>query len=240
MKTEILGVGFDNVTLSEAAARAVELMDSRGGYIVTPNPEIVLQSRRDPALGRAVNQADLVLPDGIGDLYAGRLLGTPLKERVCGSDLYPLLAAHLARRGGSVFLYGARPGVAEQAAANLAGEYPGLVIAGTEHGYGSDDEALVRRLRETKPDLLLVCLGSPKQELWMHSHCGMQEVGLMIGLGGCLDLMAGRVKRAPRSWQRLGLEWLYRLLQEPRRLPRMLKLPQILWLALIARGKDGK
>lgn len=240
MKIGVLGVAFDNVTMTEAVDKAIALMDRRGGYIVTPNPEIVLRSRKSGELRRAVNEADLVLADGVGDLYAAEILATPLKERVCGADLYPHLAAYLAERGGSVFLYGAKPGVAEKAAANLAAEHPGLVIAGTEHGYGSDEKSLLRRLEETRPDLLMVCLGSPKQELWMHTHRGMNSVGLMIGLGGCLDLMAGNVKRAPKVWQKLGLEWLYRLLQEPARLPRMLKLPQILWLALIARAKDGK
>ena len=240
MRTQILGVGFDNVTMAEAVDKAVALMQRRGAYAVTPNPEIILMSRRDAAFAKAVNSADLVLPDGIGDLYAAKILGTPLKERVCGSDIFPLLLKYLDERGGSVFLYGARPGVAEEAADKLRDAYPGLVIVGTQHGYDNDDTKLLQQLEEVKPDLLMVCLGAPRQELWMHVHAGMKSVGLMIGLGGCLDLMAGRVKRAPVSWQKIGLEWLYRLIQEPRRIGRMIKLPQILFLALIARGKERK
>lgn len=240
MRVPILGVTFDNVTMAEAVEKALILLEKRGSYVVTPNPEMILLSRKNLSFARALNEADLVLPDGIGDLYAARILGTPLKERVCGSDLYPYLLSHLAERGGSVFLYGARPGVAEQAAANLTATYPGLKIVGTEHGYIEDDEPLLARICEARPDLLLVCLGAPRQELWMHEHAGMEEIGLMVGLGGCLDLMAGRVKRAPKQWQKWGLEWLYRLCQEPSRITRMIKLPRILLLAWIARGKEGK
>ena len=240
MRIPILGVEFDNVTMAEAVEAAVALMEKRGCYAVTPNPEMILLSRKNPAFARALKAADLVLPDGIGDLYAARILGTPLKERVCGSDIYPHLMSYLARKNGSVFLYGARPGVAEQAAARLTAAYPGLVIAGTEHGYISRDDELLRRIRETRPDLLLVCLGAPRQELWMHAHGGMEEVGLMIGLGGCLDLIAGHVKRAPALWQKWGLEWLYRLCQEPSRITRMIRLPKILFLAWIARTKERR
>ena len=240
MRIPVLGVEFDNVTMAEAVDKALALMDKRGCYAVTPNPEMILQSRKDPAFAKALNGADLVLPDGIGDIYAARILGTPLKERVPGADIYPHLLAHLAQQSGSVFLYGARPGVAEQAAANLKAAYPGLGIAGTEHGYIEDDAQLLTRIREVRPDLLLVCLGAPRQELWMHAHAGMEEVGLMIGLGGCLDLMAGHVKRAPVLWQKWGLEWLYRLCQEPSRITRMIRLPKILFLAWIARAKERR
>ena len=240
MRIPVLGVGFDNVTMAEAVDRAIALMERRGAYAVTPNPEMILLSRRDSGFARALNEADLVLADGVGDLYAARILGSPLKERVPGADIFPHLLSHLARTGGSVFLYGAKPGVAEKAAANLLADYPGLVIAGTEHGYLEDDADLLHRIRQSRPDLLLVCLGAPRQELWMQAHKGLEEVGLMIGLGGCLDLMAGNVKRAPVSWQKYGLEWLYRLCREPSRITRMIKLPRILLLAWIARGKEGK
>ena len=238
MKTEILGVRFDNLTMAEAEAAALSLLDERrGAYVVTPNPEILLECRRDPDCARAVNGAALVLPDGIGDLYAARILGTPLRERVCGADLVPRLLAALAARGGSVFLYGARPGVADAAAQKLAARYPGLTIAGTENGFVADDGSLLARLRETGPDLLLVGLGAPKQELWMERHAGLEGLGLMIGVGGCLDVFAGTVRRAPAAWQRLGLEWLWRLLREPRRLGRMARLPGVLLLALGERRK---
>ena len=232
MKTNILGVAFDALTLTEAEERADALLRARkGGYIVTANPEIVLHSREDAAYAAAVNGADLVLADGVGDLYAARILGTPLPERVAGSDITPRLLSRLAKRGGSVFLYGARPGVAERAGEALQSAYPGLRIAGTENGYISDETALFVSLEREQPDLLLLGLGAPRQELWMAKN-RQRTNAVMIGVGGLLDVFAGDIPRAPESWQKLGLEWLYRLLREPKRIKRMIRLPGILFLAL--------
>ena len=232
MKINILGVAFDALTLGEAEERADALLCSgAGGYIVTANPEIVLRCREDAAYAAAVNGAKLVLADGVGDLCAARILGTPLPGRVAGADLVPRLLARLAERGGSVFLYGARPGVAERAGESLQSACPGLRIAGTENGYISDETALLEALEQEKPDLLLLGLGAPRQELWMARN--RQKINaVMIGVGGLLDVFAGDIPRAPESWQRLGLEWLYRLLREPRRFKRVIRLPKILLLAL--------
>ena len=232
MKINILGVAFDALTLGEAEERADALLCSgAGGYIVTANPEIVLRCREDAAYAAAVNGAKLVLADGVGDLCAARILGTPLPGRVAGADLVPRLLARLAERGGSVFLYGARPGVAERAAKSLQSACPGLRIAGTENGYISDETALLEALEREKPDLLLLGLGAPRQELWMAEN-RQRTPAVMIGVGGLLDVFAGDIPRAPESWQRLGLEWLYRLLCEPRRFKRVIRLPKILLLAL--------
>lgn len=231
MKTNILGVAFDALTLDEAEERADALLRARrGGYIVTANPEIVLHSREDAAYAAAVNGADLVLADGVGDLYAARILGTPLPERVAGSDLTPRLLSRLAERGGSVFLYGARPGVVERAGEALRSACPGLRIAGTENGYISDETALFTALDKEQPDLLLLGLGVPRQELWMAQN-RQRTNAVMIGVGGLLDVFAGDIPRAPEAWQKLGLEWLYRLLREPKRIKRMIRLPKILLLA---------
>lgn len=232
MKTDILGVAFDALTLDEAEERADALLCSgAGGYIVTANPEIVLRCREDAAYAAAVNGAKLVLADGVGDLCAARILGTPLPGRVTGADLVPRLLARLAERSGSVFLYGARPGVAERAAKSLQSACPGLRIAGTENGYISDETALLEALEREKPDLLLLGLGAPRQELWMAEN-RQRTPAVMIGVGGLLDVFAGDIPRAPEAWQRLGLEWLYRLLREPRRFKRVIRLPKILLLAL--------
>lgn len=232
MKINILGVAFDALTLGEAEERADALLCSgAGGYIVTANPEIVLRCREDAAYAAAVNGAKLVLADGVGDLCAARILGTPLPGRVAGADLVPRLLARLAERGGSVFLYGARPGVAERAGESLQSACPGLRIAGTENGYISDETALLEALEREKPDLLLLGLGAPRQELWMAEN-RQRTPAVMIGVGGLLDVFAGDIPRAPESWQRLGLEWLYRLLCEPRRFKRVIRLPKILLLAL--------
>ena len=225
-RTDVLGVGFDNVTKAEAVERALELIDAREGrYVVTPNPEIVMLAKENPALKEALAGADIVLPDGAGIVKGAAILGRPMKEKVPGIDFACGVMARLAERGGSVYLFGAKPGVAEAAAETLRTKFPGLVISGTSDGYFSDDGPIIEKISAAAPDMLLVCLGSPKQELWMAKMSGKLPVGLMVGLGGSLDVFAGTVKRAPEAWQKLDLEWLYRLLKEPRRIGRMMKLP---------------
>lgn len=225
-RTDVLGVGFDNVTKAEAVERALALIDAREGrYVVTPNPEIVMLARENPALKEALSGADIVLPDGAGIIKGAAILGRPMKEKVPGIDFACGVMARLAERGGSVYLFGAKPGVAEAAAETLRTKFPGLVISGTSDGYFSDDGPIIEKIKDAAPDLLLVCLGAPKQELWMARMSGKLPVGLMVGLGGSLDVFAGTVKRAPEAWQKLDLEWLYRLLKEPRRIGRMMKLP---------------
>lgn len=225
-RTDVLGVGFDNVTKAEAVDRALALIDAREGrYVVTPNPEIVMLAKENPALKEALAGADIVLPDGAGIIKGAAILGRPMKEKVPGIDFACGVMARLAERGGSVYLFGAKPGVAEAAAETLTTKFPGLVISGTSDGYFSDDGPIIEKIKDAAPDLLLVCLGAPKQELWMAKMSGKLPVGLMVGLGGSLDVFAGTVKRAPEAWQKLDLEWLYRLLKEPRRIGRMMKLP---------------
>ena len=225
-RTDVLGVGFDNVTKAEAVERALELIDAREGrYVVTPNPEIVMLAKENPALKEALAGADIVLPDGAGIVKGAAILGRPMKEKVPGIDFACGVMARLAERGGSVYLFGAKPGVAEAAAETLRTKFPGLVISGTSDGYFSDDGPIIEKIKDAAPDFLLVCLGAPKQELWMAKMSGKLLVGLMVGLGGSLDVFAGTVKRAPEAWQKLDLEWLYRLLKEPSRIGRMMKLP---------------
>lgn len=225
-RTDVLGVGFDNVTKAEAVERALALIDAREGrYVVTPNPEIVMLAKENPALKEALAGADIALPDGAGIVKGAAILGRPMKEKVPGIDFACGVMARLAERGGSVYLFGAKPGVAEAAAETLRTKFPGLVISGTSDGYFSDDGPIIEKIKDAAPDFLLVCLGAPKQELWMAKMSGKLLVGLMVGLGGSLDVFAGTVKRAPEAWQKLDLEWLYRLLKEPRRIGRMMKLP---------------
>ncbi len=241
MRIGIKGVGFDPVTLEEAAARGSAMMEDGGGhYVVTPNPEIVWLARKLPELKAAVNGADLVIPDGIGVIYAARILGTPLKERVPGIELAEALIAHAAAAGLSVFLLGAKPGVAERAGENLRAKYPGLRIAGCGDGYFKEDGPVLERLRASGARLILVCLGFPRQELWMAAH--RDEVGpaVMLGVGGSMDVFAGDVKRAPEAWCRAGLEWLYRLLSQPSRIKRMIKLPVFLVSVVWERIVHGK
>lgn len=228
-RIDVLGVGFDAVTMAKAVDRALALMEEKNSeYVVTPNPEIVMRARDDAGFRAAIEGAALVLPDGVGIVRGAAMLGTPVPEKVPGIDFASNVMERLAQRGGSVFLFGAKPGVAEKAGDTLAAAHPGLVIAGTADGYFTDDAPILERIRVSEPDLLLVCLGAPKQELWMQNHAHALPVGLMAGLGGSLDVYAGTVKRAPEAWQKLGLEWLYRLIREPSRLGRMMVLPRFI------------
>ena len=241
MRISVKGVGFDRVTQAEAAERAAALLDKPGGhYVVTPNPEIVWQARKQKELAEALNGADLVIPDGIGIIYAARIQGTPLPERVPGIELAQALLRHAAGQGLPVYLLGAKPGVAERAAENLGNTYAGLQVAGCGDGYFTEDEPVLAGIRASGARLVLVCLGFPRQELWMAAH--RDEVGqaLMLGVGGSMDVFAGDVQRAPEAWCRAGLEWFYRLLKQPSRIRRMIKLPLFLISVIWERIVNGK
>ena len=229
MRINVLGVGFDNMTVEQAAAEGVRLMGAPGAhYVVTPNPEIVEVCRKDQSAMEAVNGADLVLADGIGVIYGAKILGTPLKGRVTGIGFAQELMGRMAENGKSLYLLGARPGVAEKAARKLEGQYPGLRIAGTHDGYFQEDAPVVRAIRDSGADVVFVCLGAPKQEKWMKKNGEATGAHLLVGLGGCLDVFSGEVRRAPEAFQKLGLEWLYRLAKDPSRIGRMMKLPLFL------------
>lgn len=225
-RIDVLGVSFDDLTMDEAVEIALGFMQERRAcYACTPNPEIVMAAKGDAALRAALSGAELVLADGVGITKAAAMLGTPLKSRVPGIDFASNVISRLAQRGGSVYLLGAKPLVAEAAAEKLTQTYPGIVIGGTNDGYFTDDAPVIEKINAASPDFLMVCLGSPKQELWMSANAGRLSCGLMAGLGGSLDVMAGNVQRAPETWRRLGLEWLYRVIKEPKRLGRVMKLP---------------
>ena len=229
MRIDVLGVGFDNLTLEEAVAEGMRLVHTPGAhYVVTPNPEIVEVCRENPAANAAVNQASLVLPDGIGIIKGAAILGTPLKERTPGIEFADRLMGKLAEEQLSVYLLGAKPGIAEKAAENLQKKHPGLQIAGTHDGYFKVDAPVIQKIAESHADVVLVCLGAPKQELWMQKNGAATGAHLLCGLGGSLDVFAGVVDRAPAFWCDHGLEWFYRLCKDPKRIGRMMKLPLFL------------
>lgn len=229
MRVNILGVGFDNVTVEQAVAEGVRLLHTEGAHrVVTPNPEIVEICRADKEAMEAVNGADLVLADGIGVIYGARIQGTPLKNRVPGIVFAQKLMERMAREGDTLFLLGAKPGVAEEAAEKLEKQYPGLKIVGTNDGYFQEDEPVVEKIKASGAAVVFVCLGAPKQEKWMQKNGEATGAHLLIGMGGCLDVFSGRVQRAPEIFQKLGLEWLYRVAKEPSRIGRVAKLPLFL------------
>ena len=229
MRTDILGVGFDNVTMEEALDRAETLIAEGGPHlVVTPNAEIVQQAKRDEEFFGLIAEADLVIPDGVGVIYASKILGRPLKGRVPGVDFAAGLMERMAKTGRKLFLLGAKPGVAEEAAVKLAEAHPGLTICGTHDGYFKEDGPVAEEIRQSGADVVFVCLGAPKQEKWMARWGQHSGAKMAIGLGGVLDVYAGNVERAPESWQKLGLEWAYRLKKEPQRFGRMARLPLVL------------
>lgn len=238
MRIEVLGVPVDNVNMDEALSAAFRLMERPGAaYCVTPNAEIVYETLTDADLKACVCQADLILPDGAGVVLGAKLLGTPLKEKVAGIEFGAALAARMAETGKTLYLLGGKPGVAEAAAEKLQEKHPGLVILGARDGYFSDEAAVVAEINGKQPDAMFVCLGAGKQEKFMRNHREELRVRFMAGLGGSLDGFAGNVKRAPRWMIRCNLEWLYRLIKEPWRFGRMLRLPKFLWKVVCERIK---
>ena len=229
----VRGVFFDNVTLDEAAQllRAAARENRSGVSVFTPNSEIVQLCIEDASLRDTINEGGLIVPDGIGVIKAARILGTPLKGKVAGVDLGRRVMAFAAEDGQPVALVGGKPGVAEEAASALQAAYPGLNICLTADGYfkkeGEENEAVLSRIRESGARIVFVCFGAPAQEKWIAANRDkLPEVNVLLGLGGSLDVYSGRVKRAPAIFVRLGLEWLYRLLKEPKRIGRMMNLPK--------------
>ena len=233
MKTDIMGITFDNVTMQQALERAGEILaGDKTCYAVTPNAEIAYEALRDESLRALLNEADLVLPDGAGVVLASKILKTPLQQKVAGVDFADGLLGMLAQNGKSVYLLGSKPGIAELAAQKMLEKHPKLHICGMNDGYFKDEAPIIEKINAARPDVLFVCLGAPKQELFMKDHLGELHVKLMIGLGGSLDSFAGTVKRAPKWMIRCNLEWLYRLIKEPKRFGRMLRLPKYLFAVL--------
>ena len=240
MKIDVMGVLFDNVTMEEALSAAGALLARDGAsYVVTPNSEIVYEAMGDEGLRALLNGADLVLPDGAGVVLGSKILKTPLKEKVAGVDFADGLLGLLVQQGRSVYLLGSKPGVAELAGKKLREKHPGLQICGMADGYFQEEGPVLEKINQAKPDVLFVCLGAPKQEKFMAAHRDDLDVRLMIGLGGSLDSFAGTVKRAPKWMIACNLEWFYRLLKEPWRFKRMLRLPKFLW-AVVRRRIGGK
>ena len=226
----ILGIPVHAVTMADTLA-LVEgyLAEPRLHQIATVNPEFVMAAQSDAEFRRVLREADLCLPDGVGLLYAARRSGRRLPERVPGSELVYRLAERAAARGWPLFLLGAAPGVAEEAAGALRGLYPGLLVAGTYAGSPAEaeNEAIVRRVNDSGAALLFVAYGAPKQDKWIaRNRDALPAVRVAIGVGGSLDFVTGRAVRAPRWMQRLGLEWLHRLVKEPWRWRRMMALPR--------------
>ena len=236
MKIDVMGLKFDSMTMDEALSRAeVLLRGDKAAYVVTPNAEIAYEALHDVQLREMLNGADLMLPDGAGVVLASKLLRTPVKQKVAGVDFAAGLLSILERNGQSLYLLGGKTGIGELAAQKMLEAHPQLRIAGIADGYFQDEAPVIAKINASGADALFVCLGAPKQERFMVQHQQELHVHLMAGLGGSLDAFAGTVQRAPAWMIRLNLEWLYRLIREPKRFRRMLRLPKYLWAVMLKR-----
>lgn len=245
-KINIRGVYFDNVNMNEAMEKVKEMVNTDGlSYMFTPNSEIVQNCIENPELYEVINSASLVIPDGIGVVYASKVLGTPLKEKVPGCEVAEKLMEYAAKTGDGVFFFGGGKKTAEQeavstlAASKMCEKYPGLNIVGTRDGYftEADVPSIIEEINASGAKILFVCLGAPKQEKWIYDNRGALKVNFAAGLGGTLDVFAGIAKRAPEFFLKTNLEWLYRLLCMPSRIGRMMKLPKFLFGTMIKKNK---
>lgn len=238
-RIEILGVPVDCVNWSSALGEVRRILRESNGpaTVIAVNPEKVMQARENPELLRRLRAASMLIPDGIGVVWAAKFLGLGRMERVPGSEMMPAICEIAAAGGHGVFLFGANSEVNAKAANKLIGRYPLLRIVGQQDGYVSDAEtpALIERINESQAEILFVALGSPKQEIWMEQNLHRLNIKLCQGVGGTFDVIAGTVKRAPRLFLALNLEWLYRVITNPRRIKRQLALPNFAWKVICAK-----
>ncbi len=240
MKEQFFGVQVNTERFDEM----LDLIFSRKregekSFIVAINPEKLMKARKDPALHKILNTADFQIPDGVGVLIASRLKKGTIRDRITGVDMMEQLCARAAETGDGVFLYGAKPGVADQAAAGLRAKFPGLNVAGTLDGYVKDEQQVLDTINASGAAILFVALGSPTQENFIIRNMERLVPSVYQGVGGSFDVFSGNIKRAPAAFRKLGLEWLYRLLKEPSRWRRQLELPKFLIAVLTGRHEKG-
>jgi N-acetylglucosaminyldiphosphoundecaprenol N-acetyl-beta-D-mannosaminyltransferase len=243
----LFGMTINNVTLQDVYDAVSQQIEKREpGYILTPNVDHVCDFQKNALFREAYQHGFLVLADGTPILWASRLLGAPIREKISGSDLVFWLSEYAARKGYRLFLFGAAPGVAQEAAGVLQDRYPGLNVVGAYSppiGFERDPQAnaeALRIIRDAKPDICYVALGAPKQDIWSYRHHLDTGVPVHIGVGGSLDFVTGRVRRAPQWMQRAGMEWTWRLLQEPKRLAKRYLVKDMQFLPLLARAMLGR
>ena len=247
-RLSIMGVRIDNLSMSEVLKIAEEKIDKNEQYIIyTPNTEFIMMCQKDEEFFNLLNESDINIPDGIGLIYAGKIKKHPLKEKVGGYDLSVNLLKMANDKGLKLYAVGGKPGVAEAAMKNIREKYPGIKIVGTQHGYfkgthlgknGHEEElAVIEDINKHQPHILFVGFGAKKQEQWIEYNKNLINANIIIGNGGTLDGLAGIVKRAPDIFIKLGLEWLYRLMKEPKRIKRQIVLP-VFMLKIIFGNKD--
>lgn len=246
-RSKIAGILIDSVTMSEAVHRIENIIaNNDSGYVVTPNVDHIVKLQDDREFREIYENAALVLPDGLPILWAARFLGCPLKEKVSGSDLFPQLCEYSAVKGYRLFFLGGRPGAAEECREILTKKFANIVVSGCYSppmGFENDideNDKIVDMIKNAKPDILFVGLGAPKQEKWISRFIDDLQVPVAIGIGVSFEFTAGMVRRAPVWMQRVGLEWFWRLIMEPRRLWKRYLIDDMAFIGLILRQKFSK
>lgn len=236
----LFGIKIHRIDMASALS-AIEgfIADRKPHMVVTADASAIVIAQEDKELHSIINEADLVTPDGMGILWAARIMKSPLIERVSGADMLERLCAIANNTGYRVFFLGSAPGVAEKAAENLKSRYPNLQIAGTHHGYFKDSESdeIVNMIKQSTPDILFVAMGIPMQEKWIFKHMHEMQVPISMGVGGSLDVASGLVKRAPKWMQNHGLEWIYRLISNPKKISKVKTLPVFAGMVLMSKFK---
>jgi N-acetylglucosaminyldiphosphoundecaprenol N-acetyl-beta-D-mannosaminyltransferase len=236
----IAGINIDDITMEQAVKRVYEFIDSGENHsIYTPNAEIMMDGITNASIKEVLNSSDMLVADGAGVVLASKILGRSVSEKVSGVDMAKNLLASSREKPIRFFLFGGKPGIAEKAHANIICDYPGAQVVGTRNGYFSqeDEDDIINEINNSGADVLFVCLGAPKQEMWIHRNKDKLKVKASLGVGGTLDILAGNVKLAPDFFRNHGLEWLYRLYKEPWRFKRMLRLPKfILYIVGVKMG----
>jgi N-acetylglucosaminyldiphosphoundecaprenol N-acetyl-beta-D-mannosaminyltransferase len=219
--------------MKETILKIDEFVKSKSPHlIVTPDSGAIVKAQKDKEFLEIINTADLVTPDEKGILFAAKIFNQPFYERISGIDLMQKICEKAEIEEYLIFLLGAKEGVAEKCAENLKNIYPKLKIVGTHHGYFSEDEEkdVIKKIKSQKPDVLFVAMGIPKQEKWINKNLKELNVPVCIGVGGSFDVISGRLKRAPKWMQDFGLEWLFRTIQEPKRILRIFDLPKFIFM----------
>ncbi len=240
MKHVIMGIPFTNATKKEFIEDYLtpRLETAEQTTVVTANPEIVMKTRENNAYKQVVQAADYVCPDGIGIIYAAKMMKQPLKERIPGIEVVDALLHLAEEKGYSCYFLGAEQSVNERAVAQIKKTFPKLKVAGNHHGFFDiDDRSLAERVAATDPDIVFVAVGAPKQELWIAKYKHLFHKGLFMGVGGSFDVYAGAAKRAPEIWMKLNLEWLYRIVIQPSRVFRIFTSLRFMFLIAIGQGK---
>lgn len=238
-QVEILGVNVNSLTMAQAVEAVQQFIaEKKVALVATANAEMLMRSTQDEELKDILNQADLVVPDGAGTVWAAGHLGEPMPERVAGFDLAQELMREAPARGDRIYFFGSAPGVADKAKAKAEELYPGIQVVGTRNGFftEADEPVIIAEIKAARPDILLAALGVPKQEKWLKKHMQELQVPVSIGVGGTLDVMAGVMERAPLWMQKAKLEWLFRGLKQPSRAGRLLALPKFV-LKVVASKK---